>query len=213
MEISETHTNCIHIYSLEFLKQSKEESSFSFFQCFKFYVVVSQALKSNSNIRILFLKWLKQKYAETNNKINFTNESIDVLLKYFQFLLKILTKYKIVTQTLELKSSVSKKISNSQQTIQLSDNQIKTIIQLYTKTIVDSQLTVQLQLNSRLVLVTEHLINWFLDVPNFSFLKQRVDYIAEQPTSLKINNYISGTNIKIVDSKNIKKIYNLRNFI
>lgn len=39
----------------------------------------------------------------------------------------------------------------------------------------------------------------------FSFLKERVTYIAEQPTSLKLNNYIAGTNIKIVDSKNIKK--------
>ena len=40
----------------------------------------------------------------------------------------------------------------------------------------------------------------------FSFLKDRINYIAEQPTSLKLNNYISGTNIKIVDSKILKKI-------
>ena len=39
----------------------------------------------------------------------------------------------------------------------------------------------------------------------FSFLKERVSYVAEQPTSLKLNKYIAGTNIKIVDSKNIKK--------
>ena len=174
-QVQEHNSIPISYYSLEFLKQSKEESSFSFFQCFKFYVVVSQALKSNpnSNIRLVFLKWLKQKYTETNNKINFTTDTIDVLLKYFQFLLKILTKYKIVTQTLE-KSPVSEKILNSQQPIKLSDNQIKTIIRLYTKTVTNSQLTVQLQLNSKLVLVTEHLINWFLDVPNFAFLKQNI---------------------------------------
>jgi hypothetical protein len=40
----------------------------------------------------------------------------------------------------------------------------------------------------------------------FSFLKDRINYIAEQPTSLKLNNYISGTNIKIVDSKILKKL-------
>ena len=40
----------------------------------------------------------------------------------------------------------------------------------------------------------------------FSFLKEKIDFIAEQPSSLKLNNYIAGTNIKIVDSKNIKKI-------
>lgn len=35
----------------------------------------------------------------------------------------------------------------------------------------------------------------------FSFLKEKLSYIAEQPTSLKLNNYIAGTSIKIVDSK------------
>ncbi len=35
----------------------------------------------------------------------------------------------------------------------------------------------------------------------FSFLKDKLSYIAEQPTSLKLNNYIAGTSIKIVDSK------------
>jgi hypothetical protein len=40
----------------------------------------------------------------------------------------------------------------------------------------------------------------------FSFLKSRIKLIAEQPTSLKLNKYISGTNIKIVDSKILKKL-------
>ena len=40
----------------------------------------------------------------------------------------------------------------------------------------------------------------------FSFLKEKINIIAEQPTSLKINHYISGTNIKIVNSKILKKI-------
>jgi len=40
----------------------------------------------------------------------------------------------------------------------------------------------------------------------FSFLKDKINIIAEQPTSLKINHYIAGTNIKIVNSKILKKI-------
>ncbi len=40
----------------------------------------------------------------------------------------------------------------------------------------------------------------------FSFLKDKMNFIAEQPTSLKLNNYISGTNIKIVNSKILKKL-------
>merc|ERR1712176_518854 len=161
----------ISYYSLESLKESKEESSFSFFQCFKFYVLVSQTLnvQTNSNIRLLFLKWLKQKYTKTT----FTNETIVILLKYFQFLVKVLTKYKIIKKRLP-QSSLPNELRNHGSTLDLSENQIKTIIELYTKTVVNSQLTVQLQLNSKLILVTEHLINWFLDVQNFSFLKQNI---------------------------------------
>ena len=40
----------------------------------------------------------------------------------------------------------------------------------------------------------------------FSFLKDKINFIAEQPTSLKLNYYISGTNIKIVDSKILKRL-------
>ena len=39
----------------------------------------------------------------------------------------------------------------------------------------------------------------------FSFLKDKMKFIAEQPTSLKLNHYSAGTNIKIVDSKILKK--------
>ena len=172
-------------YSLEFLKQSKEESSFSFFQCFKFYILVSQTTKfeSNSKISLLFLKWLKQKYTSTNTKTNFTDDHIINLLKYFQFLLKILTKYKIINKKL-LQSPASNKILSSQRILKLSDNQVKTIVQLYTKTIINSQLTVQLQLNSRLVLVTEHLINWLFDIQNFSFLKQNINKLLLKEANL-----------------------------
>ena len=39
----------------------------------------------------------------------------------------------------------------------------------------------------------------------FSFLKDKIKYIAEQPSSLKLNNYIAGTSIKIVNSKILTK--------
>nr|YP_009162708.1 DNA-directed RNA polymerase beta subunit [Pseudo-nitzschia multiseries]AKT26109.1 DNA-directed RNA polymerase beta subunit [Pseudo-nitzschia multiseries] len=162
----------ISYYSLEFLTQSKNDSSFSFFQCFKFYVLISQTqkLQLNSKMSLLFFKWLKQKYTSPNPKTNFTNETIGNLLKYFQFLLKVLTKYRILSQ-----SSESNKSLNSSRTLKLSDAQVRKIINVYTKTVTNSQLTVQLQLNSRLVLVTEHLMNWFFDNQNFSFLKQNIE--------------------------------------
>jgi predicted TPR repeat methyltransferase len=40
----------------------------------------------------------------------------------------------------------------------------------------------------------------------FSFLKDKIEYIAEQPSSLKLNHYISGTNIKIINSNLLKKM-------
>jgi len=170
-ESHEPNSIPISYYSLEFLKQSKNDSSFSFFQCFKFYVLISQTqkLQSNSKMSLLFLKWLKQKYTSPNSKTNFTNETISTLLKYFQFLLKVLTKYRILAS-----SSESNKLLDSSETLKLSDDQIRRIINIYTKTVTNSQLTVQLQLNSRLVLVTEHLMNWFFDDQNFSFLKQNI---------------------------------------
>ena len=39
----------------------------------------------------------------------------------------------------------------------------------------------------------------------YSFLKKYIKYIAEQKTSLKLNKYVAGTNLKIVDSKIMKK--------
>ena len=39
----------------------------------------------------------------------------------------------------------------------------------------------------------------------YSFLKKYIKYIAEQSSSLKLNCYVPGTNIKIIDSKKMKK--------
>lgn len=39
----------------------------------------------------------------------------------------------------------------------------------------------------------------------FSFLKEHIRYIAEQPTSLKLNYFVPGTNIKIISSEVMKK--------
>merc|ERR1712161_164186 len=54
---------------------------------------------------------------------------------YFQFLLKVLTKYKIIDKK-SLQVSELDKISNFKQISKLSNNQVKTIIRIYTKTII-----------------------------------------------------------------------------
>ena len=54
----------IYYYSLKLLKQSNKESSLLFVQCFQFYVLITQQIKSESTSKLilLFSKWLKQKY-------------------------------------------------------------------------------------------------------------------------------------------------------
>lgn len=39
----------------------------------------------------------------------------------------------------------------------------------------------------------------------FNFLKLNIEYIAEQPTSKKLNYYAPGTSLKIISSENMKK--------
>jgi hypothetical protein len=39
----------------------------------------------------------------------------------------------------------------------------------------------------------------------FDSIKKSISYIAEQPTSLKLNKYAPGTNIKIISSKYLQK--------
>jgi hypothetical protein len=51
----------------------------------------------NSKVQLiqLFLKWLKLKNNSQHFKINFEEKKIGYLLKYFNFLLKLLIKYEI----------------------------------------------------------------------------------------------------------------------
>ena len=184
-QLSNHNSIPIYYYSLEFLKQSQNEPSFSFFQCFKFYILISQVLtfESNSKVVLLFLKWLKQKYISTNRKANFNNANVITLLKYFQFLLKVSIKYRILTKESSRLLKFNR-ISNSKEILKFSENQVKIIIQLYTKTILNSQLNVQLRLNSQVVLVNEQLVNWFFDLQNFSFLKQNINKLLLRKTNL-----------------------------
>ena len=66
----------IYYYSFEFLKQSTNQSSFYFFQCFKFYSIISQGFEfySHSKVLLLFLKWLNRKEMVMNFKTNFKND-------------------------------------------------------------------------------------------------------------------------------------------
>ena len=174
----------IYCYSLERLKQAQNQSCFYFFQCFKFYTLVSKNLKSKLKLQLLFLKWLDQKDTSLKSKTNVTNSNIISLLKYFEFLLKTIIKYKTIKEDFTESSMLNnhdnqlvKSISN------LSDSEIRKLIEIYDRTILKSQLSAQFQLNSQVILVTEDLTKWLFDIQNFLFLKRNI-----HRTLLTVNN-------------------------
>jgi DNA-directed RNA polymerase subunit beta len=183
------NSNSIYYYSIKYLIEANKNSAFYFLQCFKFYRLISKILESKSKDKLIqfFLKWLKLKNNAINFKSNLEEDKITYVLRYFQFLLKLLIKY----QVLELNPS-SNHLSNStdinqisllKNSLNLSQFQIQKLLQTYNKTIVNSQISVQLQLNYKLVLITKHSNNWLLEMQNFQLLKENLN-----KTLSKLNN-------------------------
>ena len=170
-----SHSLSLYCYSLELLKQSKSQSSSSFFQYFKFYQLLSQDLKPQSKTKmlLLFLKWLNKKQVLLQAKTNSKDNNILILLNYFQFLIKVLIKYKILQQE-SSKQFSDPDICNLQDKLKLSAYQIQHLLNIYDTTLVNSQLTAQLQLHSNVVLIAENVPKWFSEIQNFRFLKQNI---------------------------------------
>ena len=181
--VSNWKNNSIYYYSIKHLKQTKTNSPFYFLQCFKFYQFISKTLQSKSKIKLLqfFFKWLKLKTNTADFNINLKKNNVIFLLKYFQFLLKLLIKYEIL-QSNQLPKN-SNEISSLAKKLKLSNSQIKKLSQTYDKTLLDLQRSAQIQLNSPLLLITKHSKDWLVEMENLSFLKQNFNQ-----TFLQINN-------------------------
>ncbi len=189
-------SSSIYYYSLKYFKNIETHSSFYFLQCFKLYKIISKI--SNSNLKneliTFFLKWLKLEtnllYFRKNVKIN----KIFYLLKYFNFLLKLLIKYEIFQRNWAQKKLQSNKkwlsefininkLLFSINNLILSTDQILKLYALYDKAIINSQKLVHIQLNSQLFLITKYSQDWLIEMHNFSFLKQNLKQLIP-----KINN-------------------------
>ena len=170
-----SHSLSLYCYSLELLKQSKNQSSSYFFQYFKFYQLLSQdlELQSKTKMLLLFLKWLNKKEFLLRVKTNSKDNNIILLLNYFQFLVKVLTKYKILKQE-SLKQLSDTGFSELQNQSKFSASQIQQLLNIYDRTLINSQLTAQLQLHSNVVLVAENVPKWLYEIQNFQFLKQNI---------------------------------------
>ncbi len=194
--------NSICYYSIQYLNQTEKNSSFYFLQCFKLYRIISKTFKYQLKIELtqLFLKWLKLK----KDQLNLEKNNITYLLKYFNFLLKILIKYEIFCiQFLSSKGKIRlnkkgelekhwleellKRNRNQFQfnNLDFSTTQVLKLYNTYDNIIVNSQKLAHIKLNSKIILITKKSKDWMDKMFNFSFLKQHVNQIIPNITDIK----------------------------
>ncbi len=182
--------NSIYYYSINYLKQTDQNSAFYFCECFKFYRIISKISDSELKNKLiqLFLKWLKLK----NNSFNQQLNNINYLLIYFNFLSKLLIKYELLKLNLINNTSNSwigefnktKKIKFLYKNSVFSENQSLKLSFLYDKLILYSQKLAQAQLNSQLLLITQQPQHWLVEMSKFSSLKQQIKIITPKLNTL-----------------------------
>jgi DNA-directed RNA polymerase subunit beta len=203
------NNNSIYYYSIKYIKQARKNSSFYFLKCFKLYRIISQINKAQSKVQLiqLFLKWLKLNSNSQDFKNNLKANDITYLIKYFQFLLKLLIKYEIIQSNWlqsKLKSSRIYKIwfekfptinqfSLLDHNIELSKQQALDLHLVYDKILLNSQLLAHIQFNSQFLLITKQPQSWLIEMNNFLFLKQQV-----KKTIPKFNNLKQLTKFEIL---------------
>ena len=170
--------NSIYYYSINYLQQTKSNSSFYFLQCFKFYRIISQCVNSQKKRKLthLFFKWLKLK----TNFFEDNSQNLKYLLTYFNFLTKLLVKYEMVQETVN-SQQIEKNFVNQ---FQFSKTQASKLFFVYDAWILNSQKTTQIQLNSSFLLITQQPQKWLLEINKFSFLKQQVKKTIPQLTQI-----------------------------
>lgn len=172
--------NDICYYSLQHLKQLNKISIFYFLECFKLYRLVSKNLKSKSKLKLVqfFIKWLKLKNQSLNLTTSLEDKKIEYTIHYFQFLLYLLTKYRLLklTSLIPSKSNLTTLKNNLvlRNNCNLSKNQLNELLQIYSKTIINSQTLAQLQLNYPLILTIRNSPKWLAEIENFKFFQKTI---------------------------------------
>nr|YP_010472187.1 RNA polymerase beta subunit [Navicula tsukamotoi]UVG41652.1 RNA polymerase beta subunit [Navicula tsukamotoi]UVG41797.1 RNA polymerase beta subunit [Navicula tsukamotoi] len=170
------NSRSVYNSSIEYLKKKEQSSSFYFFQSFKFYRTILKISKHNSKVKLikLFLKWFKLQNHFFNFKINLETKKIIYLVKYYNFLMKLLMKYEILQRNFkqngnQLPTKLNQEINKI---VFLSEDQILKLYHKYDKAILDSQKLAQVQLNSQLLVITQKSQDWLFELSNFSFFQK-----------------------------------------
>lgn len=199
--IAHWENNFLYYYSLKYLKKIKKSSSFHFLNCFKFYKIILKNNNTTSKVQLikLLLYWLQIK----NNYKDFENNTLPqknlVLLKYLNFLTKIIIKYNVINSNWLsdpflatnsyynwLNNFLSKnKFLTLNDSVILSQEQALNLYLLYDNTILNTQNLIYVQFNSKLFLVTKKSRNWMSEISNFSFLKKQIREIIPKLYEIK----------------------------
>ena len=194
-------SNAIYYYSIEYLKKLEKTSSFYFLQCFKLYRIISGQIQIKSKIQLiqLFLKWLKLKNNSLYFQTTLKTEKFTFLIRYFNFLLKLVIKYEIFQLNYlqpkfpfslsqkndSLKFNEINKIPFSFKQVTLSEEQTFKIYVTYEKLISNFQNIIHLQLNSQLLLITNKSQDWLVEMSDFLFFKKQIKEIIPKLNNLK----------------------------
>jgi DNA-directed RNA polymerase subunit beta len=197
------NTNFIYYYSLKYLRQTQKSSSFYFLRCFKLYRILLKIQDDKSKLQLikLFLGCLKLQDNSKNLVADLKINKNVSTIKYFNFLLQSIIKYKILQiNWIEDKSDLNyssnnndwlKKIFSQNEfslindSLAFSKKQALDLYLTYNKTIDNSQIFAHLQLNSQLFLITKKPKHWLIEVSNFSFLKKQVKEIIPKLAQIK----------------------------
>ena len=189
--------NSIYYYSIKSLEEITTNSLFHFLHYFKLYRLISNTLKFKSKIKLIqfFLKWVKLRNNSKGFKNNLLTQNIHYILSYFQFLLKFLLKYQITNFNSYPNNLTNlKPISSLKSNFDFSPRQIQKIFQMYNRMISYSQVSVHLQLNYKLIVITQDSLNWLLEMDNFQFLNQNIKRTIEKIKN--INKLIQFSNLR-----------------
>jgi DNA-directed RNA polymerase subunit beta len=183
-------SNSIYYYSINYLRKTEQSVSFYFLKCFKLYRTILKLTKGESKAKFiqLFLKWLKFK----KNLVESKPEKITYLLKYFNFLVKILIKYEIFESNIQdnslpfnVPNSINQKnfiktnkIELSLNELNISNNQALKLLLIYDKLILSSQKLVQANLNSQIFLIIKQSQDWLIETSNFPFFKKKIKKVT-----------------------------------
>jgi DNA-directed RNA polymerase subunit beta len=151
----------INIYSFKQLKDYEINFGSSFIECFKVYKSLFKVQNLSTKIKRIkiFLKWL----ASNENFILSNNQHrIFLIVNYFNLLIKIVTKYKIL----------KKRSSNNNNESALKE--FKQIKKLYDKVFQESETLLKLNINIELFVFLLRDLDNFTQLNNFNFLKLNI---------------------------------------